>query len=101
MTPALVKTLMQAAKMKNPEDDGGEPPKKKRKQNKGKQDDDDDKNTHTEPKEAKTQKTKTGKPNSKKKGKNPKRTAADSGSNLESNVSVGSEEGSERDSDWD
>ena len=98
--PSLVKTLMQAAKKKKPEDDGGEPPKKKQKQNKGKQDDDDD-NTHTEPKEAKTQKTKKGKPNSKKKGKNPKRTAADSGSNMESNVSVGSEEGSERDSDWD
>ena len=98
--PSLVKTLMQAAKMKNPEDDGGEPPKKKHKQNKGKQDDDDDNSTFAEPKEAKTQKTKKGKPNSQNKGKNPNRTAADSGSE-EGNVSVGSEEGSERDSDWD
>ena len=97
--PSLVKTLTQAGKKKKTEDGGGEPPKKKHKTNKGKHDKDNEKDTQ-EPNnsEAKTQKPKKGK-SSKKKGK--KKTTADSGSNVESNMSIGSGEGSERESDLD
>ena len=97
--PSLVKILTRAAKKNKTEDDGGEPPKKKQKTNKGKHDKENEKDTQ-EPKnsEAKKQKPKKGK-SSKKKGK--KKTTADSGSNVESDISIGSEEGSERESDWD
>ena len=95
--PSLAKIITQAAKKKTTENDSGEPPKKKQKTNKGKHDNEKD---TKEPKnsEAKTQKPKKCK-SSKKKGK--KKTTADSGSDVESNVSIDSGEGSERESDWE
>ncbi|MFM7978811.1 MAG: hypothetical protein ACKPKO_05795, partial [Candidatus Fonsibacter sp.] len=97
--PSLVKTRTQAAKKNKTEDDSGEPPTKKHNTNKGNHDKDNETDTQ-EPNnsEGKKQKPNKGKSNNKK-GKH--NTTADSGSNVESNISIGSAEGSERESDGD